>query len=44
MGKEVGAAIILNDSAQATTDDIIAYCRAHLADYDTKKKLVEKLI
>jgi long-chain acyl-CoA synthetase len=32
-GEEVGAAVILKDGAQASSDDIIAYCRAHLADY-----------
>jgi long-chain acyl-CoA synthetase len=32
-GEEVAAAIILKDSAQASGDDIIGYCREHLADY-----------
>jgi long-chain acyl-CoA synthetase len=38
-GEEVGAAIILKDGAQASGDDIIAYCRAHLADYKCPSRI-----
>ncbi|MEW6735381.1 MAG: AMP-binding protein, partial [Acidobacteriota bacterium] len=38
-GEEVAAAIILKDGAQAHSDDIIAYCRAHLADYKCPRRV-----
>lgn len=38
-GEEVAAAIILKDGAQARDSDIIAYCRAHLADYKCPRRV-----
>ena len=38
-GEEVAAFIVLKDNAQLTDDDIIEYCREHLADYKCPKSV-----
>jgi len=38
-GEEVAAFVILKDGAQASADELIEYCRAHLADYKCPKQV-----
>ena len=38
-GEEVAAFIVLRDGAQATEEEIIAFCREHLADYKCPKSV-----
>ncbi|HKC64606.1 MAG TPA: long-chain fatty acid--CoA ligase [Pyrinomonadaceae bacterium] len=38
-GEEVAAFIVLKEGAQATEDEIIAFCREHLADYKCPKSV-----
>ena len=36
-GEDVAAFVVLNDDADATSDEIIAFCKLHLADYKCPK-------
>ena len=38
-GEEVAAFVVLNDGATATADEIIAFCKQHLADYKCPKTI-----
>ena len=38
-GEEVAAFVVLKEGAQATEDEIIAFCREHLADYKCPKSV-----
>jgi len=38
-GEEVMAFIILNEDAELTADEVIAYCKEHLADFKCPRKV-----
>lgn len=38
-GEEVAAFVVLKDDARVTSDELIAYCRAHLADFKCPKTI-----
>ncbi len=38
-GEEVAAFVVLKEGAQATAEELIEYCRAHLADYKCPKSI-----
>jgi acyl-CoA synthetase (AMP-forming)/AMP-acid ligase II len=38
-GEEVAAFVVLKDGAQASADDLINFCKRHLADYKCPKSV-----
>jgi acyl-CoA synthetase (AMP-forming)/AMP-acid ligase II len=39
LGEDVVAFVVLNDGAAVTAEELIAFCRGHLADYSTPRRI-----
>ncbi|MBV9871751.1 MAG: long-chain fatty acid--CoA ligase, partial [Frankiaceae bacterium] len=39
LGEDVVAFVVLNEPAAATPDELIVFCREHLADYSTPRRI-----
>lgn len=40
LGEDIAAVVVLNESASATAEEIEAFCREHLADYKSPRRVV----